>query len=107
MLVHLDKIFTYINELSIKADSIWKSKNAVFTLICELAKFEKLPPKELVKKALEEIENKAKDTKNPEEEHYLFYMALYQGTASKKARMIRGDLLEKYLSKLKNCNDVK
>ena len=97
---HLDEIFTYINELSINAVSIWNSKNAVFTLICELSKFEELPPKESVKKALEEIEKKAKDAKNPEEEHYLFYMALYQGTASKKARMIRGGLLEKYFQGL-------
>lgn len=95
MLGRLDEIFTYIKELSIKADSIWKSKNAVFTLICELAKFKKLPPKNFVKKVLEEIENKVKDTKNTDVEYKSFYMALYQGTASKKARMIRGNLLEK------------
>lgn len=96
----LDRIFTYINELSIKVDSIWKSKNALFTLICELAKFKQLPPQERVKNALEDIENKAKDTKNSEEEYHSFYMALYQGTASKKARMIRGGLLEEYFQRL-------
>lgn len=64
-----------------------ETKNAIFTLICELAKFEDLPPKDLVMRALEDIENKIKGPEESEEEYYSFYMALYQGTASKKARM--------------------
>lgn len=100
MLDKLNKIFVYINKLSINEDSIWKSKNAVFTLICELAKFEKLPTKENVENILKYIENKVK-CENQEEEYSLFYMALYQNTASKKSRMIRGELLEKRLSEIR------
>lgn len=97
MVSRLDMIFDYINDLNVNVDSIWKSKNAIFTLICELAKFEDLPPKDLVMRALEDIENKIKGPESSEEEYNAFYMALYQGTASKKARMIRGRLLEQYL----------
>ena len=99
MIKTLKKIFIYINKLPIKMDSIWKSKNGVFTLICELAKFKKLPEKEFVYRELEDIEKKAK-SEEAEEEYKAFYMALYQGTASKKSRMIRGSLLEKHLIKL-------
>ena len=99
MFDQLNKIFVYINELSISEDSIWKSKNAVFTLICELAKFEKFPTKENVENILKYIENKVK-CENREEEYSLFHMALYQNTASKKSRMIRGELLEKKLREI-------
>lgn len=97
MVSRLDMIFDYINDLNVNVDSIWKSKNAIFTLICELAKLQDLPPKDQVMRALEDIENKIKGPEVSEEEYNSFYMALYQGTASKKARMIRGRLLEQYL----------
>lgn len=100
MINRLNDIFIYISELSIKIDSIWKSKNGLFTLICELAKFEELPQNELLIKALEDIERKA-GVEDSEEEYKLFYMSFYQSTASKKSRVIRGNLLQKHLSEIK------
>lgn len=100
MLNLLDNIFIYINKLSINNESIWKSKNAIFTLICELARLKNLPLIEDVKKVLKEIEDKIKYSNNSGKEYDDFFMSLYQGTASKKARMNRGELLKKHFQNL-------
>lgn len=93
----------YINELKLAFDSVWRSRNAMFTLVCELMFYysenNKLPDNEKAKVSLDLIEKEIKRD-NPKEEYESFYMALFQSTRSKKSRNIRGKLLRK---KLKEC----
>lgn len=96
-------VLQYIKELKLEADSIWYRKTCIFTLITELL-FKKiigtdLPEKYNFEKNLKCIEQsvlEAKITGKPSE-YYDFYNYIFQGTASRKGRLVRGQLLRKFL----------
>lgn len=103
--VEMEKTFVFlldfINKLNLNLDSIWKSRNGMFTLLCELFFYYKnhqgnLTDLDKLKRELNYIENEVKKD-NPEEEYSNFYAFLYQNTRSKKARSTRGKLLRKHL----------
>lgn len=93
----------YVYDLELALDSVWRSRSAMFTLICELLFYyqekKELPDSDKIKAVLDLIEKEIKRD-NPKEEYINFYMALFQSTRSKKSRNIRGKLLRE---KLNNC----
>lgn len=94
--------------LELEDDSIWFRKSTVFTLLVELVRFKRrngfLPPKKELGRQLVKLENdilKGKSGDPSENDFAAFYKYIYSGTASRTARIKRGELLEKYLEKLK------
>lgn len=93
---------------SLKDDSIWFRKSTMFTLLVELTRFKRKKgffpkPKDLritLNKLEDDIfQNKSADiTKN---KYAIFYKYIYSGTASRTARLKRGELLEEYFKKIK------
>lgn len=88
----------------IPADSLWNKKSSLFTLIVELIKFKRkhkyLPSSQdlnVVLISLEEelVNNKKSDVNTNKYAQYYYYT--HQGTASRKGRNIRGDLVQGYL----------
>lgn len=89
-------------------DSIWFRKSTMFTLLVELIKFKRkngfFPKIKQIKSLLEKLENDIFQNKSEDaskNEFATFYKYIYSGTASRTARIKRGQLLEKYLEKLK------
>lgn len=104
MLKNLTDIFDLIHSCNLPADSLWNKKSSFFTLIVELEKFLKnhsfLPTQEVLSNCLLNLEeqlqnNKREDIKENEFAQYYYYV--HQGTASRKGRFIRGQLLQKFL----------
>lgn len=92
----------------IKDDSLWYRKSTTFTLLVELIKFKRqngfLPTARQLKIQLEKLENDILSNKSDastKNEYAEFYKYIYSGTASRTARIIRGELLSKYLDQLK------
>lgn len=85
--------------LKLPPDSIWYRKSNFFTLFIELYNLKKDIPTEL-KQRLIEFENNviSNKTKNKEQNEFaLYYSYMYAGTNSRQARVIRGDILKKYV----------
>ena len=97
-----------IHDCSLLPDSVWFRKSNMFTLIIELITFKRrfaLFPKQAdLKRRLVEFEKQLIESKNdnidtnPFAEYYYY---VYQSTSSRKARVIRGNLLGNFLEKLK------
>lgn len=101
------KVLTYINELNIPLDSMWLKKTCMFTLISELLFLvirdgKELPEKEDCLNILKNIEALVmKATSIEDGDNYQeFYNYIYQGTASRKGRITRGELLANELAKV-------
>lgn len=102
------KDFIEVSELIVKcnlpADSLWHKKSSLFTLIIELIKFKRkytyLPNAQKLSTTLNSLEedlvkNKKGDVSTNKFAQYYYY--IHQGTASRKGRNIRGELLQNYL----------
>jgi hypothetical protein len=105
----LYNIFNLIGVCQIPADSLWNRKSSFFTLIVELARFNKkygyLPNQQILSNTLMSLEsqlqaNKHEDVNENQFAQYYYYM--HQGTTSRKGRHIRGQLLQKYLEQISN-----
>lgn len=90
------KSISFIQKIGLNIDSIWFRKSCFFTLVTELSNIEKLPKNTL--KKLNEFDKKVLESKNDKQtEHGLFYHYMYSGTNDRKARVIRSELLRKYV----------
>lgn len=103
----LNNIFNLIGSCQLPADSLWNRKSSFFTLIVEVASFNKnygyLPEKQALSDTLMSLEsqlqaNKHEDVNENPFAQYYYYM--HQGTTSRKGRHIRGQLLQKYLEQI-------
>jgi len=103
------KIFTYvlrfIQELNLSADSLWLKKSCLFTLIVELMKYHSnkggLRSSDQMTNLLTSLEANIQANKNSTDNKFgKFYHCIYQDTSSRKARIIRGELLE---NSMDNC----
>lgn len=97
-----------ILDTEIPPDSIWMRKSNFFTLSVELIKFKRenglSPNTKDLKLALLELEKKIIENKNADtekNEYARYYKYVFSGTASRIARITRGELLRKHLSQLK------
>lgn len=100
-------VLNLLLDMNLNLDSIWLRKSSFFTLIVELIKFNRekkyLPDQGRLSDTLIQLEEDIISNKNREIEtnkFAKFYNYIYQGTANRKARIVRGELLEEYLSKL-------
>ena len=95
--------FLTFKALEFKMDSIFYKKAASFTLIVELCKRKKILDIALLSTKLNEFEENLLKNKNKDSEtnHYAqFYLYIYQGTASKKARDFRGNMIGNILDNI-------
>ena len=99
-------VVTALRELS--PASIWFRKTSFFNLVVELVLFKRkhglFPDKNNLKRLLERLENDIilhKDDKAGENEYAEYYFYTFSGTASRKARFTRGELIRKNLETLK------
>ena len=95
-------VLRYVKALNLPPDSIWLKKSSFFTLIVELVKYfidkGKLSDKETLSKILISLETEILKNKTfVENEFGQFYKFIFQGTASRNGRIVRGDLLRKFL----------
>ena len=89
----------FINSQNLSIDSLWLRKSSVFSLIVEVIKlkrngldFSKINFKDF----LESLENKIITNKNQDKstnDYAKFYNYIYQGTAGKQGRTLRGELI--------------
>lgn len=97
-------VLEYIKQLSLPSDSFWYRKSCMFTLITELMfivyKFRaELPDSEKVYKELFNLEKEIINDKNSgiQSKYNEFYSYIYQGTSSRKGRIVRGEVLTEAL----------
>jgi hypothetical protein len=108
MIGDFNSVLKLIIDCGLQPDSIWLRKTNMFTLIVELIKFKRqngfLPKKGDLKRTLITFENSLYENKlaNIEKNEFAaYYYYIFQGTSSRKGRLIRGNLLRKYLNLLK------
>ena len=96
-----------IISLELDPDSIWLRKSSLFTLLVELIKFKRIdgnfPDKfklhtSLTELGMQIIESKKQNLDNNSLARFYNYM--YQGTAYRKARVVRGEILEQFFISL-------
>ncbi|MCC5653183.1 hypothetical protein LC609_25955 [Nostoc sp. XA013] len=92
-------------------DSLWIKKSSLFTLIVELIKIKNkygyLPKEQALAHALKSLEeelhiNKKEDVSKNMFAQYYYYT--HQGTASRKGRNVRGQVISKILEESMNVN---
>lgn len=107
MLLDFTNVLGYIKELNLPVDSFWFRKSCVFTLIAELMfqvywKDKKLPDIKTTRDILVMLERNILHDKEvgKKGKYNDFYSYIYQGTASRKGRIVRGEVLEEELNKI-------
>ena len=91
-----NKILQTIVEMQLPNDSMWFRKSNFFTLFSEIAKLEAIPI--YLKERLLAFEMFVIAAKNnPETEFGKYYSAMYTGTNSRTARLVRGNLFKNYV----------
>lgn len=99
------RVLNTILQLNLPSDSIWNRRSSMFSLISELMLMNfnsdnPLPSIENLKKILEELEQRIINSKNEglRDKYNEFYSAIFQGTAKKRGRVIRGTLIRESLN---------
>jgi hypothetical protein len=92
----------------LRADSLWYKKSSLFTLIVELIKIKRkhgcLPNTQELTATLTSLEEQLFNNRNGDistNKFAQYYYYVHQGTASRKGRNIRGELLQKYLNEIR------
>lgn len=84
-----------IEELALPYDSMWFRKSNFFTLVSQVAFTPEQIPVDFREKLIL-LEGKVMENKNqPDNEFGKYYSYMYQGTNSRKARVVRADLLRR------------
>lgn len=92
------EIFTRIKEMALPADSIWYRKSNFLTLFIELYNIDEIPGD--IRTRLLDFESSILSNKGNEESEFgRYYAAMYTGTNSRTARLLRSELFEKYCFK--------
>lgn len=93
-----------VGEASLNIGTIWQTKSAMYTLLCELlflknANSEIDIENKVLESFLNDFDMKVRNSAEGEE-YYTFYMYMYQATGTKSGRTARGKILRKELIKL-------
>lgn len=93
-------VFAYIQDLNIELDSIWLRKSNYFSLFVEIYNRYNDVDKQTLKQKLIDFEANILVNKNGSKEDNEFakyYSYMYSGTNSRQARVVRAELLVKYI----------
>lgn len=96
MIALMISTFATIQDLKLPFDSMWFRKSNFYTLVVETAKHIDKIPKEFREKLIALEEQVIANKMNTSSEFYPYYSYMYQGTHSRKARVVRGQFFEKY-----------
>jgi hypothetical protein len=111
MIEDFNDVLSAIVAAHLPADSIWNKRSSLFSLIVELIKFKRkstvLHNGEVLNHTLSSLEmklyeNKGEDVKTNPFAQYYYYT--HQGTSSRKARYVRGQLLQSFLAQSMNTS---
>ncbi|WP_339847677.1 DUF262 domain-containing protein [Paenibacillus sp. FSL W7-1088] len=96
-----NEIFSFIEALRLKSESIWYRKSNYFTLFVEIynRELEKLDFKTVHDKLIF-LEDNVLENRNlgrEENDFSKYYAYMYTGTTSRQARVVRGNILSKYV----------
>lgn len=92
----LIRTFALIKDLSLSPLSIWFRKSNFLTLFVELYNVNNAPTD--LRKRLDDFENRVLESKvNQEDDYGHYYAAMYTGTNSRSARVIRSVIFRKYI----------
>lgn len=98
MISKITDTFKIINSLNLAVSSIWLRKSNFFTLIVELSSFQyDESKKSLLIEKLNSLEENILNNKSSDNDFGKYYSAMYTGTNSRKARIIRADIFKKYI----------
>lgn len=89
------KTFAVIKDLNLPVDSIWFRKSNFFTLVIEIAKHYANIPQNFSER-LTKLEQNILENKGKDNEFGCYYGYMYAGTNSRKARVERSNILNKY-----------
>ncbi|WP_375103256.1 DUF262 domain-containing protein [Paenibacillus sp. RS8] len=96
-----NEIFSYIEKLRLKSESIWYRKSNYFTLFVELYNRDLTGyDMKTIHDKLVTFENNVLENRNlgrEENDFSKYYAYMYSGTASRQARVVRGEILSKYV----------
>jgi hypothetical protein len=93
----LIKTLAIIKDLQLSLDSIWFRKSNFFTLVVEMAKHDNVQPEDF-KERLIKLEHNILSNKNSRDNEFgNYYGYMYAGTNSRKARVERAKLFNKYI----------
>ena len=90
------KTFATIRDLKLPIDSMWFRKSNFFTLVVEMAQNIDGIPNDFKERLLVLEENVIENKMNTDSEFYEYYSYMYQGTHARKARVVRGNFINKY-----------
>lgn len=98
MYARIRETFELIGKLDLPPDSMWFRKANFFTLVVEMS-INLGALRDDLRDCLVELEEKVMANKRKENEFGLYYSYMYQNTAGRNARVIRGDLFRKFCVK--------
>lgn len=103
MISSFEAVIKVICSLTFDWKSVWHSKSAMFSLLCELLKIlhagDKLPDNGIIQSVLDEIDERIRIESDKNVRFQNFYYYVCQGTGSKEGRTTRGNLIRDLLSK--------
>ncbi len=90
--------FKIIENFNLKPDTIWFRKSNFFTMVVEIAKsnFDNINLENLREKLID-FEKQLMENKDKSNDFGKYYQYIYSGTNSRKARVIRGEIFNKYI----------
>ncbi|MTJ13685.1 DUF262 domain-containing protein [Anabaena sp. UHCC 0187] len=107
MIQNFNEVCELIINCNVPSDSLWIRKSSLFSLIVELIKFkikyEILPNKEILKTKLNyysELIFDSRKEENNANDYAQYYYYTHQSTASRKARIIRGKVINNFLEEI-------
>lgn len=108
MISDIEKALSLIAECRLPFDGLWFRKSSFFTRMAELVMFKRrtglLPNSKSLATMLLEFEANLMKQKNEDpnkNEFAAYYYYTFQGTTGRTGRVVRGQLLERYLNTLK------
>ncbi|MDJ0845371.1 hypothetical protein [Crocosphaera sp.] len=91
----LIKTFAMIKDFQLDDDSIWYRKSNFFTMVIEIANMRGNIPRNFPQKLIE-LEQNILNNKYNDNEFGEYYRCMCSGTNHRKARVVRGDIFQKY-----------
>jgi hypothetical protein len=97
MKVKLIKTFAAIKDLKLSLDSIWFRKSNFFTFVIELANHLDEIPEDIVSRLMDLEAKILKNKNNTDTQFGVYYSYMYSATNNRKARVVRGEIFNRYV----------
>ncbi len=89
--------FNVISNLHLSPDSLWLRKSNFYTLVVEVSKNINAIPDDIMSRLSGMAENIMENRHDKKSEFGQYYSRMYSGTTSRKARVVRAEIFDKYM----------